>query len=112
MKTPRWGETGASSGSLSSDWIQTRLGVVLHRGDGLVLTVSVPSVDACLIEVGGSEIVAALPALTPPCYGWNMQKLAFGHDRLIGRCSSWQDFWAAAASLSEKQKDDVFERLV
>jgi predicted helicase len=41
-----------------------------------------------------------------------MQKLAFRHDRLIGRCSSWQEFWAAAASLSAKEKGDVFERLV
>jgi hypothetical protein len=33
-------------------------------------------------------------------------------DRLIGGCKSWADFWLAAASLSEKQKGDVFERLV
>ena len=33
-------------------------------------------------------------------------------DRLIGGCSSWADFWRDAASLSEKQKGDVFERLV
>ena len=41
-----------------------------------------------------------------------MQKLRFNPDRLIGSCSSWEDFWAGAASLSEKQKGDVFERLV
>ena len=33
-------------------------------------------------------------------------------NRLIGGCSSWVDFWRDAASLSEKQKGDVFERLV
>jgi predicted helicase len=41
-----------------------------------------------------------------------MQKLRFDPDRLIGSCSSWESFWAAAASLSKKQKGDVFERLV
>ena len=42
-----------------------------------------------------------------------MQKLNYsGPDRLIGGCKSCADFWLAAASLSEKQKGDVFERLV
>jgi superfamily II DNA or RNA helicase len=42
-----------------------------------------------------------------------LQKLSYSiPDRLIGNCSSWADFWVAAASLSEKQKGDVFERLV
>ena len=42
-----------------------------------------------------------------------MQKLNYsGPDRLIGGCKSWADFWLAAASLSEKQKGDVFERQV
>src|SRR5262245_39447573 len=42
-----------------------------------------------------------------------MQKPNYSNpDRLIGGCKSWADFWLAAASLSEKQKGDVFERLV
>ena len=42
-----------------------------------------------------------------------MQKLNYSSpDRLIGSCSSWSDFWLTVASLSEKQKGDVFERLV
>jgi predicted helicase len=42
-----------------------------------------------------------------------VQKLNYsGPDRLIGGCKSWADFWLAAASLSEKQKGDLFERLV
>src|SRR4051812_45587186 len=41
-----------------------------------------------------------------------MQKVAFSADRLIGNCGSWERFWTAAADLSEKQKGDVFERLV
>ena len=42
-----------------------------------------------------------------------MQRLSYSSpDRLIGNCGSWADFWLAAASLSEKQKGDVFERLV
>ena len=41
-----------------------------------------------------------------------MQKVAFSPDRLIGNCGSWEHFWTAAADLSEKQKGDVFERLV
>jgi superfamily II DNA or RNA helicase len=42
-----------------------------------------------------------------------MQKLSYSSpDRFIGSCNSWADFWLAAASLSEKQKGDVFERLV
>jgi superfamily II DNA or RNA helicase len=40
-----------------------------------------------------------------------MQK-QYSPDRLIGSCSSWSDFWLTVASLSEKQKGDVFERLV
>jgi superfamily II DNA or RNA helicase len=42
-----------------------------------------------------------------------MQKLSYRTpDLLIGNCGSWADFWLAATSLSEKQKGDVFERLV
>ena len=41
-----------------------------------------------------------------------MQKLSFSPDRLIGKCGSWNDFWTAAAFLSEKQKGDLFERLI
>jgi hypothetical protein len=41
-----------------------------------------------------------------------MQKLAFSPDRLLGNCNSWEHFWAAAASLSKKQKGDLLERLV
>ena len=41
-----------------------------------------------------------------------MQRLTFHPDRLIRDCASWQDFWAAAVTLSPKQKGDVFERLV
>ena len=36
---------------LRCDRIETLFSVVLHRGDGLVLTVGVPGVDAGLIEV-------------------------------------------------------------
>src|SRR5262245_28955244 len=44
--------------------------------------------------------------------GGFMQKLNYSSpDRLIGSCSSWADFRVAAASLSKKQKGDVFERL-
>ena len=46
------------------------------------------------------------------CNGGFLQKLSFSPDRLIGKCGSWNDFWAAAAFLSEKQKGDFFERLI
>jgi predicted helicase len=41
-----------------------------------------------------------------------MQKVPFNPDRLIGNCGSWEHFWTAVADLSEKQKGNVFERLV
>jgi predicted helicase len=40
-----------------------------------------------------------------------MDKLAFSPDRLIGTCSSWDEFWAAATALTEQEKGDLFERL-
>ena len=40
-----------------------------------------------------------------------MEKLVFSPDHLIGKCSSWDEFWAAAADLTNQEKGDVFERL-